>query len=31
MAEIIGGIILVIMIETVFKRLYRKWYALPED
>jgi hypothetical protein len=30
-AEILGGIILVIMIETVFKRLYRKWYALPED
>lgn len=30
-AEIAGGVILLVMIETVFKRLYRKWYSLPED
>ena len=30
-AEIIGAVLLLILIETGFKRLYRKWYALPED
>jgi hypothetical protein len=29
-AEIIGAVLLLILIETGFKRLYRKWYALPE-
>ncbi len=31
LAEITGGIILLILIETLFKRLYRSWYASPED
>ena len=30
-AEIAGFILIVILIEPLFKRLYRKWYALPED
>jgi hypothetical protein len=30
-AEFAGGIILLILIETLFKRLYRAWYASPED
>lgn len=30
-AEILGAVLLLILIETGFKRLYRKWYALPED
>jgi hypothetical protein len=30
-AEIIGAVLLLVLIETVFKQLYRKWYALPED
>ncbi len=30
-AEILGALLLLILIETVFKQLYRKWYALPED
>lgn len=30
-AEIIGFILIFVLIEPLFKRLYRKWYALPED
>jgi hypothetical protein len=30
-AEFAGGIILLILVETLFKRLYRAWYASPED
>lgn len=30
-AEFAGGILLLILIETLFKRLYRLWYAAPED
>lgn len=30
-SEFAGGIILLILIETLFKRLYRLWYAAPED
>lgn len=30
-AEIFGFVILLIMIETVFKWMYRKWYAAPEE
>jgi hypothetical protein len=29
-AEIIGFVVLLVLIETVFKKLYRTWYALPE-
>ncbi|HTE12772.1 MAG TPA: hypothetical protein VK645_17455 [Chitinophagaceae bacterium] len=29
-AEIIGAALLFVLIETLFKQLYRKWYALPE-
>jgi hypothetical protein len=31
LSEFAGGIILLILIETLFKRLYRLWYASPED
>ncbi len=30
-AEISGGLILLVLIETLFKRLFRLWYASPED
>ncbi|MBS1510549.1 MAG: hypothetical protein JST86_06910 [Bacteroidetes bacterium] len=30
-AEFAGGIILLVLIEPVFRRLYRKWYAAPEE
>lgn len=30
-AQVAGFVLLVIMIEPVFKKLYRKWFALPED
>jgi hypothetical protein len=30
-SEFAGGILLLILIETLFKRLYRLWYAAPED
>jgi hypothetical protein len=30
-AEITGAVLLLILMETVFKKLYRRWYALPED
>ena len=30
-AEILGAVLLLVLIETGFKRLYRRWYALPED
>ncbi|MBK7884408.1 MAG: hypothetical protein IPJ81_11940 [Chitinophagaceae bacterium] len=30
-AEIIGVVILLLLLEPVFRRLYRKWYALPEN
>lgn len=30
-SEFAGGIILLILVETLFKRLYRLWYASPED
>jgi len=29
-AEIAGSLLLLILIEPVFKKLYRKWYSLPE-
>ncbi len=29
-AEIAGGILLLILLEPLFKKLYRKWYAAPE-
>ncbi|MEO5643680.1 MAG: hypothetical protein ABIQ40_06570 [Bacteroidia bacterium] len=31
MAEFAGGILLLVLIETLFKRLYRLWYSSPED
>lgn len=31
LAEIFGFIILLILIETVFKWMFRKWYASPEE
>ena len=30
-AEIAGSVILVILIQPLFKKLYRKWYAAPEE
>ncbi len=30
-AEVIGFVILLILIEPVFKKLYRAWYAAPEE
>lgn len=30
-SEIFGFIILLVMIETVYKWMYRKWYAAPEE
>jgi len=30
-AEIGGVVLFIILIEPVFKKLYRKWYALPEN
>jgi len=30
-AEIAGGIILLLLIEPLFKKLYRKWWAQPEN
>jgi hypothetical protein len=30
-AEIIGFVVLLVLIETLFKFLYRKWYAAPEQ
>jgi uncharacterized membrane protein len=30
-AEIIGVVLLLVLIETLFKFLYRKWYASPEQ
>ena len=30
-AEIIGAVLLLVLIETLFKFLYRKWYASPEQ
>ena len=29
-AEIGGGILLLVLLEPVFRKLYRKWYAAPE-
>ncbi len=29
-AEVVGFVLLLILIEPLFKKLYRKWYALPE-
>lgn len=31
LAEIAGVVLLLILTETLFKRLYRSWYALPEE
>lgn len=30
-AEIAGGVILLLLIEPLFKKLYRKWWAQPEN
>lgn len=30
-AEIAGSVILVILIQLLFKKLYRKWYSAPEE
>ena len=30
-AEIAGSVILLILIQPLFKKLYRKWYAAPEE
>lgn len=30
-AEIAGGILLLILLQPLFKKLYRKWYAAPEE
>ncbi len=30
-AEIAGSVILVILVQPLFKRLYRKWYSAPEE
>ena len=30
-AEIAGSVILLILIQPLFKRLYRKWYSVPEE
>lgn len=30
-AEVAGFILLLIVVEPLFKRMYRKWYAQPED
>jgi len=30
-AEIAGSVILVILIQPLFKKLYRKWYSAPEE
>ena len=30
LAEIIGLVLFIILLEPVFKKLYKKWYALPE-
>jgi hypothetical protein len=30
-AEIVGSVILVILIQPLFKKLYRKWYSAPEE
>lgn len=30
-AEIIGAVLLLVLVETLFKFLYRKWYAAPEQ
>jgi hypothetical protein len=30
-AEIAGSIILIILIQPLFKKLYRKWYSAPEE
>ena len=30
-AEIAGAVLLLVLIETIFKKIYRKWYALPEN
>ena len=29
-AEITGSLLLFVLIEPLFKKLYRKWYSLPE-
>ena len=30
-AEIAGVVVFIILLEPLFKKLYRKWYALPEN
>jgi len=30
-AEIAGSVILVILLQPLFKKLYRKWFAAPEE
>jgi hypothetical protein len=30
-AEIVGSVILVILIQPLFKKVYRKWYSAPEE
>jgi hypothetical protein len=30
-AEIVGSVILVILIQPLFKKLYRRWYSAPEE
>jgi hypothetical protein len=30
-AEITGGVILIILLEPLFRKLYRKWFAAPEN
>jgi len=30
-AEVVGFIFLLVLIEAVFKKLYRNWYSLPEE
>lgn len=31
LAEILGVVLLLVLIPTLFHKLYRKWYALPEQ
>ena len=30
-AEIAGSVILLVLLEPLFRKLYRKWYAAPEN
>jgi hypothetical protein len=30
-AEIAGSLILFILVQPLFKKLYRKWYSAPEE